>query len=191
MRQQIQLREFARFTIDVPAPLRSMPERQRRTFGLSPEAHWCSYSLMGGLIGICFVLDWRLAMATQEEQAIQQAVQYQPRIWRHRASLLVTVRDYPPQRVEVSGAMGVCLRREASSDNGLTQFIHNRIDIVTYKTHSIHLYLELIALRGLFARFFVRNRWIQNIQGELERILFSVVSEWKCCRLRALVCACV
>mgnify|MGYP001092504749 CR=1 FL=1 len=179
MRQQIQLGEFAQFTIDVPVPLRPVPEKQRRTFGLSPEAQWCSYSLKGGLIGICFVLDWRLAMATQEERAVQQAVQYQPGIWRYRTSPLVAVRDYPPQRVEVSGARGICLRREVSSDNGLTQFIHKRIDIVTYETRSIHLYLELIGLRGLFARFFVRNRWIQNLQDELERILFSVFNEWK------------
>ena len=179
MRQQIQLREFAQFTIDVPTPLRSMPEKQRGTFGLSPEAQWCSYSLSGGLIGICVVLDWRLAMVTNEDQAVHQAVQYQPGIWRHRESPWVAVRDYPPQQVEVDGAMGVCLQREASSDNGLTQFIHKRIDILTYKMHHIHLYLELIGLRSLFARLFVKNRWTQNLQGELERMLFSVFNSWK------------
>jgi len=86
MRQQIQLGQFAQFTIDVPAPLKPIREKQRGASGLSPEARWCPYSLSGGLIGICFVLDWRLAMVSDEEQAAQQAVQYQPGIWRHRES---------------------------------------------------------------------------------------------------------
>jgi hypothetical protein len=44
MRQQIQLGQFAQFTIDVPAPLKPIREKQRGAFGLSPEARWCSYT---------------------------------------------------------------------------------------------------------------------------------------------------
>ncbi|BCW97067.1 MAG: hypothetical protein WHS44_05110 [Fimbriimonadales bacterium] len=181
MHQQIQLGQFAQLTIDVPKPLKPMRAKERAVHALSPEVRHCWYSLRGGWVSTnaYLILDWRLLNVSDEAEALRHTVHYRPGIWRYLEQTQVADETYPFARVELGGTAGICLQRGIRFSNGVTEFVHKRADLITLNNEfSIHLYVEVIGLVGLFDRLLLRGKQYRLVQDELERVLSSILRSW-------------